>query len=295
MRRILTFTFAMVFFAAFLNTDIARATDRDLEASEPTKITPLDHLPALKGDYFKLSSKHVDRPFHIYVRYPEEYDRKPDARYPVVYLTDGDSLFPWIATKHLFMHYDDKLPEAIIVGIAYGSFHPSINKRGFDYSAKVPGDETKSGGAAQYSRFLKSELIPLIDEKYRTDPKRRILFGQSRGGHYVLYSAFTDPDLFWGRIASNPPLDPGRELFFANPTKAQRSDLGLVYASGSNDRPYLRADAAEWFTKWQNRTDAPWTIKTLTIDGGTHAADAGNVYRKAMLWLFSRDETEIKD
>ena len=27
----------------------------------------------------------------------------------------------------------------------------------------------------------------------------------------VLYSAFTDPDLFWGRIASNPTFEPGRD------------------------------------------------------------------------------------
>jgi hypothetical protein len=35
----------------------------------------------------------------------------------------------------LFLNYDEGLAEAIVVGIAYGSFDPSINKRGFDFFA----------------------------------------------------------------------------------------------------------------------------------------------------------------
>ena len=47
--------------------------------------TPLDYLPALKGDYFKYPSAAVGRPFHIYVAYPEDYGKDANARYPVVY------------------------------------------------------------------------------------------------------------------------------------------------------------------------------------------------------------------
>ena len=32
---------------------------------------PLDHLPALRGDYFRIESSATGRPYHIYVRYPE--------------------------------------------------------------------------------------------------------------------------------------------------------------------------------------------------------------------------------
>lgn len=249
---------------------------------------PLDYLPAISGDYFILDSRIVGRPFHIYVSLPEGYDPKSSERYPVVYLLDGDSLYPILATNHLFLNYDEGLPKAIIVGIAYGSFDPAVNKRGFDFSAPAGDSGPNQGGAPAFQNFLKQELIPRIEQRYRTDSQRRVLFGQSRGGYMVLYSAFTEPDLFWGRIASNPSFDPGRRRFFSPPNVGALDSLGLVVTSGSRETPDRRKIALEWFDHWENRDDVPWEIKTLTIEDGTHAANSPDSYRKGMLWLFNR-------
>lgn len=259
--------------------------------NESNAATPLDYLPALKGDYFKYDSTAVGRPFHIYVAFPERYAENPEARYPVVYLLDGDSLFPIHATYHWFLHYDEGVPQAIVVGIAYGSFDPAINKRGYDFSAPAADASSEQGGAPAFHDFLKKELIPEIDRRYRTDPDRRVLFGQSRGGYMVLYSAFTDPDLFWGRIASNPAFDPGRERFFSKPVSPTKEDLGLIVTSSEHDGPEGRRNALDWFRRWDGRTDASWQLKTHTIDGGTHAADITNSYRAGMVWLFGRGAT----
>jgi len=97
---------------------------------------------------------------------------------------DGDSLFPMLAPEHLFLNIDEKLPEVVTVGIAYGWVEPSINKRDMDFAAS---------GVAAFQRYLKSELVPEIERRYRVDPDRRVLFGQSLGGSFVLYSAFMDP------------------------------------------------------------------------------------------------------
>ena len=220
---------------------------------------PLDYLPALRGDYSKLQSRAVGRPLHIYVSFPESYEKNLQARYPVVYVLDGDSLFPILAASQLFINYDEGVPEAIVVGIAYGSLDPATNKRGFDFSAPTPDADRNPGGAPAFHAFLKSDLIPEVEKRYRADLSRR-----------VLYSAFTDPDLFWGRVASNPSLDPGRERFFSQPAAATRNDLGLVVTSGSRDHPASRENALAWFKAWTDRDDAAWTLKTATTEGGTH-------------------------
>jgi len=271
---------------AFLVTS-CQAPPSPVANSEDT--IPLNYLPALNGDYFEFESQAVGRLFHIYVRLPEGYV-KETARYPVVYLLDGDSLFPILAANHLFLNYDEGLPEAIVVGIAYGSFDLSINKRGFDFSAPAADAGPEQGGAPAFQSFLKNELIPEVERRYRADSSRRILFGQSRGGYMVLYSAFTDPDLFWGRIASNPAFEPGRELFFSSAAPTSRNDLGLVVTSGSRDYADLREGALKWFDTWKDVEDSPWSLSYLTIQGGTHAADSTNSYRAGMLWLFSRAE-----
>src|SRR5207248_8025826 len=108
----------------------------------PRASTPLDYLPALKGDYFALRSSANGAPYHIYIRYPEGYASEPPRRYPIVYLLDGDSTFPLLAPQHLFIHYDDKIPEAIIVGIAYGPFDKPCH---FHFSP--PSGQSSEGGA----------------------------------------------------------------------------------------------------------------------------------------------------
>lgn len=247
---------------------------------------PAGPLAGLAGDYFLLDSETLERPFHIHVRYPEGYAESEET-YPVVYLLDGDILFPILGAYHLLLHYDEPVPDAIIVGIAYGTFDPaSGNHRATDYSAPPLDDGDRNGGAAAFQRFLKTQLIPAVEDRYKADPERRILVGQSRGAHFVLYSAFTDPDLFWGRILSNPSLEPNRQMFFAAPATARRDDLKLFFASGSRDWERLRPPALDWFAHWRERDDAPWRLRTVTMDGETHAAGITNVYRAGMIWLF---------
>jgi uncharacterized protein len=248
---------------------------------------PLSHLPALGGDYFEWASESVGRSFHIYVRLPPSHG-EGEGPYPVVYLLDGDSLFPILAANQLFLEYDDGLPEMIVVGIAYGSFDSPVNRRGYDFSAPAADADEGQGGAPAFHAFLKDELIPAVQARYDADPDRTILFGQSRGAYMVLYSAFTEPDLFWARIASNPVFHPGRERFFSTPPQAVRDDLGLVVTSGSEDFSRLREAALEWFEVWKDSDTAPWAIEAVTIEGGTHAADSARSYRAGMGWLFNR-------
>ena len=236
---------------------------------------PLNHLPSLAGDYFQLKSAALGSTYHIYIRYPEGYAERPDTRYPIVYLLDGDSAFPMVAPEHLFLTYDDKVPEAIIVGIAYGSFAPPVNHREVDF-----GDR-----AADFQRFLSTELIPAVEGRTRADSSRRILMGQSFGGSFVLYSAFTDPDLFWARIASNPSSRMHQQLLDGVPAAARRSDLHLYVVSGTANNPQSRQATLNWVEKRRLGAN-PWMLEEIDIAGGTHAADFTNAYRAALRKLF---------
>jgi len=244
---------------------------------------------ALRGDYFYIHSEEIGRGYHIHVRYPEGYDPGAARIWPTVYLTDGDSLFPILAANHLFLHYDDGLPETLVVGIAYGGFDPSVNRRNIDFQSPGAGVEPSRAGAAAFQRFLSTDLIPLIERRYRSDPARRVLFGQSRGGAFVLYSAVTDPDLFWGRIASNPSMTPGIESLLETAAPSGEPDLGLVVVSGTRDRADLQAEAVQWLSQWEQRPEKPWRLAGLRLEGGTHAADAAGAYRLGMNWLFGAD------
>ncbi|MEO6433827.1 MAG: alpha/beta hydrolase-fold protein [Sphingomicrobium sp.] len=224
---------------------------------------------ALAGDYLVVTGKELGRPFHLYIRHPESYATNPQMRFPIVYILDGDSLFPALAPTQLFTEIDDNIDEAIVVGIAYGSFASPINMRRTDFDTNAPA----------FARFLASELIPAVEARVRADPARRILFGQSRGGTYALFDAWTQPDLFQARIASNPTLDHPR--LAEPPAPATRRDLKVYVSSGERDRPEYRDRALAAFGRWKGSA-WPWTFRTTTMPGGTHAADASRVYRWAI-------------
>lgn len=256
-------------------------------AQAPDSI-PLDHLPALAGGYFPLDTEDGRR-YHVYTRVPEGYADAPDKAWPVVYVLDGDSLFPLLAPTHLFLHYDEGLPEAIIVGIAYGGFDPSLNRRHIDFSA--PGADTPAGedGAPAFLETLQTQLIAEVERRFRVDSARRILVGQSRAGYFVLWSALQAPDLFWGRIASNPAFTRTRDALFTPPSSPTRATTSVALVSGRRDLPLRVHNAHEWYEFWSAREDRPWSLQLIDLPAGTHAASIGEGYRQAMLWLF-RDE-----
>src|SRR6056297_4326234 len=169
-----------------------------LLGSENARADPwLDRLFGLgQSDTFTLASETLDRDFHVYVRLPQAYEAS-DESWPVIYLLDGGILFPMLAPYHFMLTIDGIAPEAIIVGISYGGLgFANGNMRSTDYTASS--DEVDHyGGAPEFQTFLASQLLPLIDQRYRTDPGRRVIVGKSLGGQFVLYTALTRPGLFW--------------------------------------------------------------------------------------------------
>lgn len=241
--------------------------------SRPAAAAPIDYLPALAGDYFPLTSRATGTTYHIYVRLPLDYAEQPGKRYPIIYLLDGDSAFPLLAPQHLFMTIDDRTPEAILVGIAYGGFGP-VNKRERDFGE----------GAPAFEQFLAAQVIPETERRVRADASRRVLVGQSFGGSFVLWNALTHPDLFWGRIASNPSFRFHADRFAKPPANGSTKHGMLAVVSGTANNPQGRSGAIDWVNR-QTAMAPAWTVKRLDIEGGTHAADLGRAYRLALNWM----------
>lgn len=178
-----------------------------------------------------------------------------------------------LAPQHLFMTIDDRTPEAILVGIAYGGFGP-VNRRERDFGE----------GAPAFQHFLADELLPQVERRVRADPGRRVLVGQSFGGSFVLWNALTRPDLFWGRIASNPSFRFHADRFARPPATASGKGGMLAVVSGTANNPQGRTGAIDWVSR-QTVMAPAWTLQRFDIEGGTHAADLGRAYRMALNWM----------
>ena len=240
--------------------------------------------------YHRWEPQALGRAIHVVVKLPSSYAEAPDAQYPTVYLLDGGELFPILAGYQNYLVLQKTVPEAIVVGLSYGATDfEGGNMRSTDYTA--PSDERDWwGGAAMFQQALRDELVPLIETNYRADPGRRVLFGQSLGGQFVLYSALTEPGLFWGRIASNPALHRNLPFFLQPPGRVNSADSKLFVASATADDPQFRQPARAWIEHWNAQESTPWTLRAVDIEGYGHFSLVTESYRQGMEWLFEQEE-----
>lgn len=258
------------------------------QAAAPSDAVPFQLLQGL-GDtrYHLLESSAGEQTYHLYVRLPEGYEQAPAVEFPTVYLLDGGVTYPLLSGYYRYLVLGEEIPEAIIVGIAYGTADwQAGNNRGHDYTAPAP-DRDHYGGAAAFQELLRTEVLPLIERNYRADPTRRILFGQSLGGQFVLFTALTEPELFWGHIASNPALHRNLPFFLpgASPPH-ETTGSRLFVASGSHDDPVFRVPALEWIRAWSETDSRPWRLETRTLEGHGHFSAVPAAFRQGMRWLF---------
>jgi predicted alpha/beta superfamily hydrolase len=144
----------------------------------------------------------------IVVALPPSYSNDA-ARYPVVYLQDGQNLFdpatsfaePWDLGAVL-AELAAEGREVIAVAI------PNVGaERLFEYSPFV--DRSNGGGGGdRYLRFVTETVKTLIDRSWRTRADRgsTAIAGASMGGLISLYALYRFEQWFGGAIAMSPAL-----------------------------------------------------------------------------------------
>jgi len=241
--------------------------------------------------YLQVESESVGRSFHVYIMLPDGYEQDNERTYPTLYVMDGGALFPMLVSYYRYLNFGEEVPDAIIVGVSYGSdTFEGGNYRNTDYTA--PSDEREYyGGGGAFQTFLSAELLPMVEKKFRSRPDRRVIFGQSIGGQFVLYTAQTEPNLFWGHIASNPALHRNLNFFLQEPadTAPDAEQSRLFVASASQDDEQFRVPALKWIGHWTGKDDLPWKLQTVTLEGHNHMSAPPASFRQGMRWLFSSE------
>ena len=249
-------------------------------------------IPGLQGldetHYHRVESEILQRGYDILVGLPLDYDASKPEQYPTIYILDGGELFPMLRTYYNYLRNSEESPAAILVGVSYGNRDfEGGNERGHNYTA--PSDEREYyGGAQEFQEFLSGELLPFIESEYRSSADKRVIFGQSLGGQFVLYSAQTKPGLFWGHIASNPALHRNLPFFLEmhGDGVAKGDRPRLFVGSGSNDEPEFREPALRWIEHWTAKKNVPWDLQAVTLDTHTHFSAPPASFRQGLKWIF---------
>ena len=157
------------------------------------------------GALDSLYSKTLKETRKIYVQLPADYKPDENIKYPVVFVLDGEVFLPTV--NDVLNYYSGGFtPEMVIVGISNDK-----NRMRDLTTSKVTemyGSPFKqeNGEAVNFSKFIETELIPFVENKYPVT-NFRTLIGHSYGGLFALYSLVHHPQLFSNYLAIDPSLD----------------------------------------------------------------------------------------
>jgi predicted alpha/beta superfamily hydrolase len=222
--------------------------------------------------------------YRIYVALPPDYATNKDARYPVVYLVDGDALFsPAIGALNILV-YGKLARGAILVGIGYQLLSQRSVLRSAELTptrwpvadsalSKEYGSEVRSGGADKFLLALKTEIVPFVEETYRVSPER-MLAGYSFGGLFGAYVLFHEPSLFKDYLLGSPSLawDTGVVFQYESQYAAAHKDLpARVFLScGSLEDARMIGPVQKMIETLKGRNYGGLQLTDHEFDGETH-------------------------
>lgn len=141
----------------------------------------------------------------IYIQLPDNYNSKIKEKYPVVYILDGEVLLSTVKNVQDF-YSGGFTSEMVLVGISNAKNRTrDLTTSKITEKYGMPFNE-ENGAADNFSKFIESELIPFIENKYPVT-SFRTLIGHSYGGLFTIYMLVNHPQLFSNYIAIDPSLD----------------------------------------------------------------------------------------
>ena len=156
------------------------------------------------GDRDSIQSAILKENRQFIIHLPQGYDTS-QTEYTVVYLLDGSEARLLSCFSMMNFYFKEPL---IIVAIE------NTNRDRDMMPLNVPSYPVAKPGADNFLSFIRTELIPKIENNNRTNG-HRILCGQSLSAVFTLYALLTQPQLFDSYIANSVGWYDDMDSFFS--------------------------------------------------------------------------------
>ena len=182
--------------------------------------------------YEEFESNKLNESRRLKIQLPRDYETNTEKVYPIVIVLDANYLFEPVAGNVDYFSYWEDMPESIVVGIMQGE--KRYDDCNYDSTNFMP-----DGIGADFFEFIGLELIPFIDNNYRT-AKFTIAVGHDFTANFINYFLFKDPPMFNGYINLSPDLAPYMDERLPERIPQIQSKTFYYLATGSDDIKDLR-------------------------------------------------------
>jgi predicted alpha/beta superfamily hydrolase len=266
-----------------------------------------------------ITSKENNVAYRLFISLPEGYNSKDHysyrEHYPVLYLLDPDVEFALAENIARTMVNYDTIRPFIIVGIGYQNqdlmmmdsqtfwdrwtqnrardyipIKVSASKEDFeggDY--EYQGLAHHTGGSEKFKDFIEKELIPYINQSYRTS-NERALVGHSQGGLFTTWIILKSPQIFQKYIILSPSLWVEKGQILKQEHKLQTSaEIKAYFSVGSMEsdaRGSMANDLKSFYTSLPKHKN--FESKIEIIDDENHVSMVPIALTKGFRYLFGK-------
>ena len=246
------------------------------EANEGVEVS----IPVARA--FTIESKVLAEERQVLVNLPREYEDGED-RYPVLIVLDGS---PFMAIFAQLSQLDRDIPAFIIAAV------PNVDRLRDLSHRNVAGIWPTSGRGNAFLEFLTDELVPWLDDEFRTTGYR-VITGNSAAGRYSTFALLKAPETFDAAIARSPTVGTDYEMIESLVEKSRAADIQgehfLFVVYGSHDYPVVTTYAERLVRLLENRAPS-WLrferevientghFQFASINSGLHALFAENSF-----------------
>jgi predicted alpha/beta superfamily hydrolase len=269
-------------FLAFLTSGLTLA--QTVRSSPP-------QVEILGTQLLHVTSAIVGQDYDLYVNLPRGY-QDTTKTFPVIFLVDAQWDFP--LTQAIFgeQYYDGFVPAAIMVGITWGGVNPNYDSlRARDLTPTNVKQMPQSGGGPKFLKFIKDELIPYVESKYRATKNRRTLMGSSFGGLFTLYALFHETGSFDRYVLTSPSLGWDNEILYTyekeyaakNTQLPVKLFIGVGGLEGGG-----AAELQKFVAQLKSRNYKGLELETRVIEGIGHSGSKAEGYTRGLQAVFAR-------
>ncbi|WP_299221480.1 alpha/beta hydrolase-fold protein [uncultured Aquimarina sp.] len=228
--------------------------------------------------YETFRSIKLDQNRDLKIQLPRNYEKNEDKTYPVILVLDGDHLFEPVAGNVDYFSYWEDMPESIVVGVLQRKTREDDCR--YDLASYLP-----EGKGAEFFEFIGQELMPHIEETYRT-AELKIIVGHDYTGNFINYFLFKDNPIFQGYINLSPELAPPMKERLENVLTSAKTDLWYYLATASNDAENIKNDLISLDEKLALIENTELNYFFDNFDESSHYTLVGRAIPKAMEVFF---------
>ncbi|MFN8580844.1 MAG: alpha/beta hydrolase-fold protein [Gemmatimonadaceae bacterium] len=262
-------------------------------AAQTTSARSTPAAPLTIGETFTIQSKVLGETRRINVYLPPPYADSSGKRFPVLYMPDG-------GIGEDFLH----VAGLVQVSVGNGTMRPMLlvgientqRRRDLTGPTQVADDKKiapRVGGSAEFRAFIRTELIPEVERRYRTTQERAII-GESLAGLFIVETFFVEPQLFDTYVAFDPSLWWNGEALVKGAAERLRRGVGqgkTLYLASSSESVIARTTSElAGILRQAAPTGLVWSFDSMPAE--THATIYHPAALRAVRTVFKPDSTK---